>query len=212
MGYGTRNVRSHYSPDAIGLTKQRDETASSWWSGVVSQLDRHQRQARRLLLLGCEVTTAAVGGPFTYRNYEDGPNSSRRREPRFGSLVAGWPSPAKKWPNATAAPAGLTHTGLSDQSGWNKYTGCGAAVQEASSTRIPPVPRRKPGQTEAGSIPSREDPRQVVRVASTFTRIVRRLYISRPRRIVHSARTSLPQCVIQLFADRRAPPLRQKPG
>ncbi|MFC2557133.1 MAG: S8 family serine peptidase, partial [Pauljensenia sp.] len=79
---------------------------------------------------GNGVTTAAVGGPFTYRNYEDGQLIQTSGTSVSAPLVAGFLALARqKWPDATANQLlqALIHTGLSDQSGWNKYTGYGAA-------------------------------------------------------------------------------------
>ena len=118
--------------DAIG-NEAKDETASSlsWWSGVVgvSSIDTSGKRAD-YSSWGNGVTTAAVGGPFTYRNYEDGQLIQTSGTSVSAPLVAGFLALARqKWPDATANQLlqVLTHTGLSDQSGWNKYTGYGAA-------------------------------------------------------------------------------------
>ncbi|MGC9808484.1 S8 family peptidase, partial [Schaalia odontolytica] len=118
--------------DAIG-NEAKDETASSlsWWSGVVgvSSIDTSGKRAD-YSSWGNGVTTAAVGGPFTYRNYEDGQLIQTSGTSVSAPLVAGFLALARqKWPDATANQLlqALTHTGLSDQSGWNKYTGYGAA-------------------------------------------------------------------------------------
>ena len=118
--------------DAIG-NEARDETASSlsWWSGVVgvSSIDTSGKRAD-YSSWGNGVTTAAVGGPFTYRNYEDGQLIQTSGTSVSAPLVAGFLALARqKWPDATANQLlqALIHTGLSDQSGWNKYTGYGAA-------------------------------------------------------------------------------------
>mgnify|MGYP000917873858 CR=1 FL=1 len=79
---------------------------------------------------GQGVTTAALGGPVLARNYESGQNEPANGTSMATPMVAGFLALARqKWPDATANQLlqALTHTGLSDQSGWNKYTGYGAA-------------------------------------------------------------------------------------
>ena len=110
-----------------------DGTIDSYgkWSGVVgvSAIDTSGKRAD-YSSWGNGVTTAAVGGPVTARNYETGEKISANGTSNSTPLVAGFLALARqKWPNATANQLlqALTHTGLSDQSGWNKYTGYGAA-------------------------------------------------------------------------------------
>ena len=110
-----------------------DGTIDSYgkWSGVVgvSAIDTSGKRAD-YSSWGNGVTTAAVGGPVTARSYETGENISANGTSNSTPLVAGFLAIARqKWPDATANQLlqALTHTGLSDQSGWNKYTGYGVA-------------------------------------------------------------------------------------
>ena len=110
-----------------------DGTIDSYgkWSGVVgvSAIDTSGKRAD-YSSWGNGVTTAAVGGPVTARSYETGENISANGTSNSTPLVAGFLAIARqKWPDATANQLlqVLTHTGLSDQSGWNKYTGYGVA-------------------------------------------------------------------------------------
>ena len=110
-----------------------DGTIDSYgkWSGVVgvSAIDTSGKRAD-YSSWGNGVTTAAVGGPVTARSYETGENISANGTSNSTPLVAGFLALARqKWPDATANQLlqVLTHTGLSDQSGWNKYTGYGVA-------------------------------------------------------------------------------------
>ena len=110
-----------------------DGTIDSYgkWSGVVgvSAIDTSGKRAD-YSSWGNGVTTAAVGGPVTARSYETGENISANGTSNSTPLVAGFLALARqKWPDATANQLlqVLIHTGLSDQSGWNKYTGYGAA-------------------------------------------------------------------------------------
>ena len=110
-----------------------DGTIDSYgkWSGVVgvSAIDTSGKRAD-YSSWGNGVTTAAVGGPVTARSYETGENISANGTSNSTPLVAGFLALARqKWPDATANQLlqALIHTGLSDQSGWNKYTGYGAA-------------------------------------------------------------------------------------
>lgn len=109
-----------------------DETIDSFgkWSGVVSvsAIDTNGKRAE-YSSWGRGVTTAAVGGPMLARNYETGNNDPTNGTSNSIPLVAGFLALARqKWPDATSNQIlqVLTHTGLSDQSGWNKYTGYGA--------------------------------------------------------------------------------------
>ena len=110
-----------------------DGTIDSYgkWSGVVgvSAIDTSGKRAD-YSSWGNGVTTAAVGGPVTARSYETGEKISANGTSNSTPLVAGFLAIARqKWPDATANQLlqVLTHTGLSDQSGWNKYTGYGVA-------------------------------------------------------------------------------------
>ena len=110
-----------------------DGTIDSYgkWSGVVgvSAIDTSGKRAD-YSSWGNGVTTAAVGGPVTARSYETGENISANGTSNSTPLVVGFLAIARqKWPDATANQLlqVLTHTGLSDQSGWNKYTGYGVA-------------------------------------------------------------------------------------
>ena len=117
--------------DAIG-NEARDETASSlsWWSGVVgvSSIDTSGKRAD-YSSWGNGVTTAAVGGPVTARNYETGEKISANGTSNSTPLVAGFLALARqKWPNATTNQIlqSLVRSGLNPNHEWNQYTGYGA--------------------------------------------------------------------------------------
>lgn len=101
------------------------------WSGVVgvSAIDTSGKRAD-YSSWGNGVTTAAVGGPVTARNYETGEKISANGTSNSTPLVAGFLALARqKWPDATANQLLqlLTKTALNNEGAWNPYTGYGVA-------------------------------------------------------------------------------------
>ena len=135
----------------------------SWWSGVVgvSAITTDGKFAD-YSSWGNGVTTAAVGGPITARNYETGANESHSGTSNAAPLVAGMLALARqKWPDATANQIlqVLTHTGLNPNHQWDKYTGYGAINGGALVNTDPSqYPDENPlAQKEGGSKPTVED-------------------------------------------------------
>ena len=118
--------------DAIG-NEGRDETQNglSRWSDVVgvSAVDTNGTRAS-YSSWGQGVTTAAVGGPVTYRDYSSGSNVQSYGSSSSAPIVAGFLALARqKWPDATANQLLqlLVHTTVNTDGGWNQYTGYGLA-------------------------------------------------------------------------------------
>ena len=137
-----------------------NEQQLSWWSGVVgvSAITSDGKFAD-YSSWGNGVTTAAIGGPVTARNYETGSNESKSGTSNAAPLVAGLLALARqKWPNATANQTlqVLTHTGLNPNHQWDKYTGYGAAsISDLVNTDPSQYPDENPlAQKEGGSKPT----------------------------------------------------------
>ena len=135
----------------------------SWWSGVVgvSAITTDGKFAD-YSSWGNGVTTAAVGGPITARNYETGANESHSGTSNAAPLVAGMLALAwQKWPDASANQLlqVLTHTGLNPNHQWDMYTGYGAAnIGALVNTDPSQYPDENPlAQKEGGSKPTVED-------------------------------------------------------
>ena len=135
----------------------------SWWSGVVgvSAITTDGKFAD-YSSWGNGVTTAAVGGPITARNYETGANESHSGTSNSAPLVAGMLALARqKWPDATANQIlqVLTHTALNPDHRWDKYTGYGPIDGGALVNTDPSqYPDENPlAQKEGGSKPTVED-------------------------------------------------------
>lgn len=118
--------------DAIG-NEARDETADglSYWSGVVgvSAVDTNGARAT-YSSWGQGVTTAAVGGPLTAREYPSGALVQSNGTSISTPIVAGFLAMARqKWPDATSNQLLqlLIHTTVNPDGGWNQYTGYGVA-------------------------------------------------------------------------------------
>lgn len=118
--------------DAVG-NEARDETRDglSRWSGVVgvAAIDTNGAFAS-YSSWGQGVTTAAVGGPITYRDYASGSNVQSHGTSSSAPIVAGFLALARqKWPDATANQLLqlLVHTTVNPDGGWNQYTGYGVA-------------------------------------------------------------------------------------
>ena len=135
----------------------------SWWSGVVGVSaitatgDRASYSS-----WGNGVTTAAVGGPITARNYETGANESHSGTSNSAPLVAGMLALARqKWPNTTPNQTlqVLVATGLNPNHEWNPYTGYGAAnIGDLVNTDPSQYPDENPlAQKQGGSKPTVED-------------------------------------------------------
>ena len=135
----------------------------SWWSGVVgvSAITAAGERAS-YSSWGNGVTTAAVGGPITARNYETGANESHSGTSNAAPLVAGMLALAwQKWPDASANQLlqVLTQTALNPNHEWNPYTGYGPIDGGALVNTDPSqYPDENPlAQKEGGSKPTVED-------------------------------------------------------
>ena len=109
--------------------RDENDTHLSHWSGVVgvSAITATGERAS-YSSWGNGVTTAAVGGPITARNYETGANESHSGTSNSAPLVAGMLALARqKWPDASANQLlqVLTQTALNPNHEWNQYTGYG---------------------------------------------------------------------------------------
>ena len=153
--------------DAIG-NEGRDETQNglSRWSGVVgvSAVDQNGAFAS-YSSWGQGVTTAAVGGPFTYRDYASGNNVQTYGSSGSAPIVAGFLALARqKWPDATANQLLqlLVHTTVNSDGTWNQYTGYGLA---SPASMINTDPSQYPDENPladkgGGSSPTPEEVRQ----------------------------------------------------
>ena len=135
----------------------------SWWSGVVgvSAITATGERAS-YSSWGNGVTTAAIGGPITARNYETGANESHSGTSNAAPLVAGMLALARqKWPNTTPNQTlqVLVATGLNPNHEWNPYTGYGAAnIGDLVNTDPSQYPDENPlAQKEGGSKPTVAD-------------------------------------------------------
>ena len=143
--------------------RDENDTHLSHWSGVVgvSAITATGERAS-YSSWGNGVTTAAVGGPITARNYETGANESHSGTSNAAPLVAGMLALAwQKWPDASANQLlqVLTHTGLNPNHQWDMYTGYGAAnIGALVNTDPSQYPDENPlAQKEGGSEPTAKD-------------------------------------------------------
>ena len=102
-----------------------------WWSGVVgvSAVDTNGARAS-YSSWGQGVTTAAVGGPITIRQYPANTLVQSVGTSSSAPIVAGFLALARqKWPDATSNQLLqlLVHTTVNPDGGWNQYTGYGVA-------------------------------------------------------------------------------------
>ena len=102
-----------------------------WWSGVVgvSAVDTNGARAS-YSSWGQGVTTAAVGGPITIRQYPANTLAQSVGTSSSAPIVAGFLAMARqKWPDATSNQLLqlLIHTTVNPDGGWNQYTGYGVA-------------------------------------------------------------------------------------
>ena len=147
--------------NSAGNTRaDNNEHQLSQWSGVVgvSAITSDGKFAN-YSSWGNGVTTAAIGGPVTARNYETGANESKSGTSNAAPLVAGMLALARqKWPDATANQTlqVLTRTGLNPNHQWDKYTGYGAAsISDLVNTDPSQYPDENPlAQKEGGSKPT----------------------------------------------------------
>ena len=132
----------------------------SWWSGVVGvSAITTTGERSSYSSWGNGVTTAAIGGPITARNYETGANESHSGTSNAAPLVAGMLALARqKWPDATSNQLlqVLTQTALNPNHEWNQYTGYGPINGGALVNTDPSqYPDENPlAQKEGGSKPT----------------------------------------------------------
>ena len=143
--------------------RDENDTHLSHWSGVVgvSAITATGERAS-YSSWGNGVTTAAVGGPITARNYETGANESHSGTSNSAPLVAGMLALARqKWPDASANQLlqVLTQTALNPNHEWNQYTGYGPIDGGALVNTDPSqYPDENPlAQKEGGSEPTAKD-------------------------------------------------------
>ena len=135
----------------------------SRWSGVVGvSAIKSDGSFADYSSWGNGVTTAAIGEPFTRRDYETGQNITTRGTSYAAPLAAGMLALARqKWPDATANQIlqVLTHTGLNPNHEWNKYTGYGAINPSALVNTDPSqYPDENPlAQKQGGSAPTAQE-------------------------------------------------------
>ncbi len=135
----------------------------SWWSGVVGvSAITTTGERSSYSSWGNGVTTAAIGGPITARNYETGANESHSGTSNAAPLVAGMLALARqKWPDATSNQLlqVLTQTALNPNHEWNQYTGYGPIDGGALVNTDPSqYPDENPlAQKEGGSKPTVDD-------------------------------------------------------
>ena len=135
----------------------------SRWSGVVGvSAIKSDGSFADYSSWGNGVTTAAIGEPFTRRDYETGQNITTRGTSYAAPLAAGMLALARqKWPDATANQIlqVLTHTGLNPNHEWNKYTGYGAVNPSALVNTDPSqYPDENPlAQKQGGSAPTAQE-------------------------------------------------------
>ena len=146
--------------------RDANNTHLGWWSGVVgvSAVDQNGAFAS-YSSWGQGVTTAAVGGPFTYRDYASGNNVQTYGSSGSAPIVAGFLALARqKWPDATANQLLqlLVHTTVNSDGTWNQYTGYGLA---SPATMINTDPSQYPDENPladkgGGSSPTPQEVRQ----------------------------------------------------
>ena len=135
----------------------------SRWSGVVGvSAIKSDGSFADYSSWGNGVTTAALGEPFTRRDYATGQNTTTRGTSYAAPLAAGMLALARqKWPDATANQIlqALTHTGLNPNHEWNKYTGYGAInPSDLINTDPSQYPDENPlAQKQGGSAPTAQE-------------------------------------------------------
>lgn len=143
--------------------RDENDTHLSHWSGVVGVAAITATGERASYSSwGNGVTTAAVGGPITARNYETGANEGHSGTSNSAPLVAGMLALARqKWPDASANQLlqVLTQTALNPNHEWNPYTGYGPINGGALVNTDPSqYPDENPlAQKEGGSSPTVEE-------------------------------------------------------
>lgn len=149
---------------AAGNNKTDENDAGlQWWSGVVgvSAITADGTFAD-YSSWGNGVTTAAVGGPVSIRDYDTGGVRSMTGTSVATPLVAGMLALARqKWPDASANQLlqVLTQTALNPHHEWNPYTGYGPINGGALVNTDPSqYPDENPlAQKEGGSSPTVEE-------------------------------------------------------
>lgn len=111
--------------------KDSNESHFGWWSGVVGVAAVDTNGARASYSSwGQGVTTTAVGGPITIRQYPANTLVQSVGTSSSAPIVAGFLALARqKWPDATSNQLLqlLVHTTVNPDGGWNQYTGYGVA-------------------------------------------------------------------------------------
>ncbi len=135
----------------------------SRWSGVVGvSAIKSDGSFADYSSWGNGVTTAAIGEPFTRRDYETGQNETTTGTSNSTAITSGMLALARqKWPDATANQIlqVLTHTGLNPNHEWNKYTGYGAiSISDLVNTDPSQYPDENPlAQKQGGSAPTAQE-------------------------------------------------------
>ena len=126
--------------------KDSNESHFGWWSGVVGVAAVDTNGARASYSSwGQGVTTAAVGGPITIRQYPANTLVQSVGTSSSAPIVAGFLALARqKWPDATSNQLLqlLVHTTVNPDGGWNQYTGYGVA---SPATMMNTDPSQYPG-------------------------------------------------------------------
>ena len=137
-----------------------NEAGLQWWSGVVGvSAITADGQRADYSSWGNGVTTAAVGGPVTVRDYGTGAVRTSRGTSAAAALTSGLLALGRqKWPDATANQLlqVVTKTALNPNHEWNPYTGYGAINGGALVNTDPSqYPDENPlAQKEGGSSPT----------------------------------------------------------
>ena len=138
----------------------KNESQLIQWSGVVgvSAITSDGKFAD-YSSWGNGVTTAAIGGPVTVRDFDTGKTRTAKGTSASTAITSGLLALARqKWPDATANQIlqVLTRTGLNPNHEWNKYTGYGAINGGALVNTDPSqYPDENPlAQKEGGSKPT----------------------------------------------------------
>ena len=148
--------------------KDSNESHFGWWSGVVGVAAVDTNGARASYSSwGQGVTTAAVGGPITIRQYPANTLVQSVGTSSSAPIVAGFLALARqKWPDATSNQLLqlLVHTTVNPDGGWNQYTGYGVA---SPATMMNTDPSQYPGVNPladkgGGSSPTPEEIAQYV--------------------------------------------------
>ena len=151
---------------AVGNNRtDENEDGLQWWSGVGGgSAITADGACADYSCWGNGVTTAALGGPGTVRDYTSTgqPQAQTQGTSVSTPLVAGMLALARqKWPDATANQIlqVLTHTGLNPNHEWNKYTGYGAiSISDLVNTDPSQYPDENPlAQKQGGSAPTAQE-------------------------------------------------------